>query len=260
MNATVDSAAPMSVPAPKTRRRRWLRYLLYAALALLLSALLADQIWKASGSNEWQLSMESEGVQVWTLKTPGNPLIRVRAKSTIDSSLGGMLKLLEDLDSCADAGCYDARVIEQVPALDRQYLAFSTFKFDIPGFKPREYVLLQRHLQDPVSKAVDLDIIAAPNKLPRDPCCVRITHLFNSWRLTPLPGNKLEVEFMQDTDIGGLPYWMANAFLKYGTFEIMKGMPALMDMERYRNARLDYVEELVSTQTTGENAHASAEH
>jgi hypothetical protein len=73
---------------------------------------------------------------------------------------------------------------------------------------------------------------------------VRITHLHNSWKLTPLPNGKLDVEFMQDTDIGGLPYAMANPALIYGTHEILKGMQDLMNKEKYRKAEVSYIQEL----------------
>jgi hypothetical protein len=239
--------SPAAGEAPQSaagRSRR--RVALYAALALAVLLALTHVLWNRAGSNEWEPAMDKEGVKVWTLKAPGTGLIKVKAKTRIQSSLGGVVKLLEDLDSCADAKCYDGKVIEPIATVPGQYAAYIRFKFDIPGLATRDYVLFQEHKQDPATKGLEINIIAAPNRIPRDACCVRLTHLHNNWKLTPLPNGELDIEFTQDTDIGGLPYFLANLALKYGTFEILHGMQDLMNMEKYRNARLPSVMELAA--------------
>jgi hypothetical protein len=237
--------SPAAAAAPLPRRKRKLgRYALYAVLALAVLLLPAHLLWSASGSNQWQLALDKEGVKVWTMKTPGSELVRIKASTRVKASLSAMVKLLEDLDSCVDAKCYDARVIQPIASVPSQYAAYVQFKFDIPGLTTREYVLMQEHIQDPLSKKIEINIIAAPNRIARDACCVRITHLHNHWTLTPLKNGELDIEFMQDTDIGGLPYFLANPALTYGTHEILHGMQALMDMPKYRDARLANIAEL----------------
>lgn len=224
-------------------KRKVFKFVMYGILVLAVIGVVSHLIWNASGSGRWELAMDKNGVKVWTLKTPGSNLIMVKGRVVIESKLAGMVKLLEDLESCVDADCYDANVIEPIETLPGHYAAFITFKFDIPGFSTREYVLFQRHYQDPVSKKLDIHLISAPNKVPRDECCVRVTHLHNTWRIVPLENGKLDIEFVQDTDIGGMPYLLANLALTYGTYEVLKSMQDLMNMEKYRNARVDYIEE-----------------
>ncbi|RSZ60411.1 hypothetical protein HF313_20035 [Massilia atriviolacea] len=243
-DVTPAAAAPPATPKRKSRFARFARFALYGLLALAVILALSHVLWNRSGSNAWELAMDKEGVKVWTMKTPGTDLVRIKAATRIKSSLAGMVKLLEDLESCVDAKCYDASVIQPIATMPNQYAAFVQFKFDIPGLKTREYVLLQEHIQDPVSKKLDINIIAAPNRIPRDACCVRITHLHNHWTLTPLKNGELDIEFMQDTDIGGLPYFLANPALTYGTHEILLGMQGLMNMAKYRDARLANIQEL----------------
>ncbi|SAL32934.1 hypothetical protein AWB69_02906 [Caballeronia udeis] len=244
MTPASDPSLIANSPAQAKRKRGWFRFVLYGLAALLVIALIANWVWVASGSNQWKLATDKEGVQVWTLKTPGSGLLLIKAHTRVDSRLAGMIKLLEDLDSCVDAHCYDGRVIEQLPSVPGRYAAYVTFKFDLKGLKPREYVLLQEQVQDRVTRQVRINIIAAPDRLPRDPCCVRITRLHNHWKLTPLPDGKLDIDFQQDTDIGGLPYVVANLALIEGTYQILHGMQDLMNMEKYRNAHVGYVQEL----------------
>ncbi|CAB3765850.1 hypothetical protein [Paraburkholderia humisilvae] len=225
--------------APIRRRTRLRKYVLYGVPLLIALAVVAHWTWVASGSNEWRLAKDEDGVQLWTLKTPGSGLLLVKAHTRIKSSLDGMVKLLEDLNSCVDAHCYDGAVIEHLPMVPGRYAAYVTFKFDITGLKTRQYVLLQEHSQDPRTGAMTIHILAAPDRLPPDPCCVRIAHLNNTWRLRPLPDGELDIEFTQDTDLGGLPDVLANVALTAGTYQILRGMQDLMNMNKYRNARVD---------------------
>lgn len=236
MRVSVESVEPTA------RRGKWRKRLLAGVAWLAVLAIAAHWAWVRTGSNEWRLVKDEDGVQVSTLKTPGSGLVLVKAHTRIRSSLAGMVKLLEDLDSCVDAHCYDGAVIERLPMPPGRYAAYLQFKFDIKGLKTREYVLLQEHSQDPRTGQLVIHMLAAPDRLPRDLCCVRITHLNNTWRLTPLPGGELDIEFTQDTDIGGLPDVLADIALTLGTYQILHGMQELMNMDKYRNAQVAYLD------------------
>lgn len=225
------------------RQGKWRKRICILMSGLIIILLISHLFWHYSGTNQWELAIDEKGVKVWTIKTPGSNLIRIKATVKIKSSLSGMVKLLEDLESCVDAQCYDAKVLKPVDSLPGHYAAFVRFKYDIPGFSTRDYVLYQTHVQNPQSKQLVIDIIAAPDAIPRDECCVRITHLHNNWKITPLANNELDIEFRQDTDIGGLPYILANYALKQGTYEILQGMQGLMDMEKYRTAKVNDIQE-----------------
>jgi hypothetical protein len=245
-SAVNQPGASVDAPAKPKARGRVLKGVVLGLVALLAILLVSHWLWAASGSNQWKLAMDQDGVKVWTLKTPGSPLVKIKATTRVKSSLAGMVKLLEDLDSCVDANCYDGKVIESIETVPGRYAAYMTFKFDIPGLKTRQYVLLQHHHQHPVSKQLHIDISAASNRIPPDDCCVRITHLHNVWNLTPLQGGELDIEFMQDTDVGGLPYFVANYALTQGTYQILHGMQGLMNKQQYREARIDSVQELTT--------------
>ena len=70
---------------------------------------------------------------------------------------------------------------------------------------------------------------------------MRVTHLHNNWKLTPLKNNELNIVFTQDTDIGGAPYPLVNVALQEGMFMVMRDMEKLLSKERYKNAKVDYI-------------------
>jgi hypothetical protein len=229
-------------------KRKIARILGYGSLGLGFILLVSHFVWVASGSNQWELDRDSDGIKLWTSKSPGSGLVRVKAEITIKSRLSGMVKALEGIDDCADAFCYDAKVLREIdttPGSKAQYVRFK-FNFPLPGVAPRDYVLFSEHVQDPETKKVEINLMAAPDMLPRDPCCVRVTHLHNNWKLMPLKNGDLNVEFTQDTDDGGFPYVFQNLMLKEGTVMILDHMRGLMKEDRYRNAQVDSIEEPVS--------------
>lgn len=242
---TTESEIPITAkPAARVRARgMWRKRLLYGVFALAALVIVAHWVWVRSGSNQWQRIKDENGVQVSTLKAPSSGLVLVKAHTRIKAPLAGMVKLLEDLTSCADAHCYDGAVIERLPMTPGRYAAYVTFRFDITGLKTREYVLFQEHSQDPRTGQLVIHLLAAPDRLPRNPCCVRVTHLDNTWRLTPLAGGELDVELTQDTDVGGLPDVLANLALTQGTYQILRGIQNLMNMERYRTAQVDSIKQ-----------------
>ncbi|MBX3711500.1 MAG: hypothetical protein KF800_06035 [Lysobacter sp.] len=242
-NNTQDTAGQSTPAVPPKRGRKLLKFLKYATISLVVVLLISHFAWKMSGSNEWKLAKDEGGVKLWTLKTPGSPLVKVKSTVRLKTTLSGFVKLLEGM-SCDDAGCYEERIVERLQTPPGAYAAFVRFKFDVPGVHTQEYVLFQQRFQDPVTKEVRVDLIAAPDKIPRDECCVRITHLHNTWHLTPQPGGFVDVVFTQDTDTGGLPYPLANLGLIEGTAQIMKDMQALMDKPRYRVDSFNDIQEL----------------
>lgn len=241
MNDNTGTAVSSAKP-----KREIARILGYGALGLLGIALIAHFVWVASGSNQWQLAREQDGIKLWTLKSPGSGLVRVKGEVRIKSSVSGMVKLLEEFDNSIEGFDMDVQLIREIASTPGNRAIYSRFKFEvpIPGVMTRDYVLFSERFQDPETKKVEINLMAAPDIVPRDPCCVRVTHLHNNWKLTPLRNGELDVEFTQDTDDGGFPYPVQNVFLTEGTHMILEQMRGLMKQEKFQNAQVASIHEL----------------
>ncbi len=244
-SAVYGGAATDSVVTRKPKRKV-ARILGYSMLGLGLVFVVLHFVWVASGSNQWVLDRDVDGIKLWTLKAPGTGLIQVKAEVNMKSRLAGMVKVLEEFDGSADVMTYDFAVLREIESAPGNRAIYSRFKFDfpVPGIAPRDYVLFSERFQDAETKKLEINLMAAPDMAPRDPCCVRVTHLHNSWKLTPLKEGELNVVFTQDTDDGGLPYLLQNIFLKEGTVMILQHMRELMKQEKYAQAQVASIQEL----------------
>jgi hypothetical protein len=221
-------------------------------LAVFVLVAVANFVWLRSGSTEWKFVEERNGIKLWTQKTPGNPLLKGRAKFRVSSNLGGIVKIVYDLN------VHKANNMMKVTFMESEkspgyYSVFNTFTQDMPfPFKKREFVLLSQHFQNPETKAIELNAMAAPNKIPPSDCCVRLVHLHNRYTLTPVGNNDVDIEFFWDIDLGGaFPYLLANAALPDTLYKAMDDFRNLI--AKYHNDKVDYIAEPVTTSVSAQN-------
>ncbi len=212
---------------------------MFGFFLILVLLFLIKSIWTISGSNQWKLVKDKNGIKIYTIKTPGSPLLRVKSVNQVHASLSGLVKLIEAPESCDDVGCFDSKRIEDI----NSQTAYCTFKFKMPPpFKAREYVNILQHSQNPENKKIEIHIIAAPNKINRNDKCIRIEHMHNIWNLTPLNNGIVEIEYLQDINLGGaMPFFLTNLILPEVGYKVLDGLQGLMDKEKYKAAKLDYV-------------------
>src|SRR5215475_12429303 len=73
---------------------RLLRYKGIAVAGVFVVTLAAHVIWTRSGSNEWQVVSDADGIRISTLKTPGESSLRYRANMQVDSRLSDVVAFL----------------------------------------------------------------------------------------------------------------------------------------------------------------------
>lgn len=213
---------------------------------LVLSALLvvAHFTWKYSGSNEWKLAKEENGVRVFTLKSPGSTLLKVKADMRVKTSLSSAVFLLRgDETTVEDFGGKDFKIMDRVETPDL-YFAYMSVKHVMPApFTTKELVLLLNYAQDKKTREVVINVQAAPTKTPPSADAARITHLNNIFRATPLPNGEVNWEVTLDVDMG-VAYPLANLSMPEYLFQDLTKHKKLVLTEKYQSAKLASVQEL----------------
>lgn len=234
----------------RSRTKRVMRIMGYGFASLIVIITLLNLLWTMSGSNQWKLEIDENNVQVYSLKSPGSYLKQYRAVMQADYTLNHLVAgLIENstLDICKKhiPSCVDVQVIEPWSAKTMSDTVL--WKLALPDpFMPRETLIRSQVSQDPTTKVVTVDVIAAPNAAPRNPDSIRLTHMQNRWIYTPLENGKVEIEFLQDIDMGGLfPDFLLNIGGAEETYKFIHDqLPALLDREDLRNTTYDFIEEL----------------
>jgi hypothetical protein len=250
-----EYAVPESDSTARPKRstlRKVLKISGYSFALLVVVIYIANVAWKMSGSNQWQLEVEKNGVQIYSLKAPGsyNKQFRgvMRADFTLNQLVAGLIENAT-LDNCKNfiPGCVDMKVLQ--PWSERTMSDTVLWKLALPApFSPRETVLRSQVSQDPRTKAVTVHIIAAPNATPRNPDAVRLTHIQNRWTYTPVENGQVEIEFLQDMDMGGMfPDFLLNLAGAEETYVFLHDqLPGLLDREQLRSVKYDFIAEAQS--------------
>ncbi|HYC89895.1 MAG TPA: hypothetical protein VEO54_11840 [Thermoanaerobaculia bacterium] len=228
-------------------------FFLYAVVAVAIAAVSAHLIWKYSGSGQWELVKEKKGIRVYAMKTPGVAMMQFKGVARVQSSMHKAVALLLDPGICdfGDLSCYDSIAIQKVDE-QRGGAGYYSFKWRYPFyFRPRQYVVEANFTQNPVTKEIYETVKAAPDKLPPDDCCLRVTQMQNSWRLKPLNNGEIEIEYVVNTAGGGFfPYILDNVGGDDYVYYVLSKFPKWVENERYRNAKVAFVanreEELVA--------------
>lgn len=247
---TTPTAATAARETKRARLVRWLKRFTVAVCVLVTLAVAANWLWLISGSDKWVLKIDRDGTQVYTMKTPGSAALKVRVVSRSNAfRLSTLIAPVLDesiQQDCAKwvTGCLHYRIVQPWDARTQSNVAMWTLSLFAP-FAPRELLIQNQVTQDPRTKVVTLESFAVPNQLPPDRCCVRVEHLHNIWRYTPLPNGVIQQDVLYDLDMGGaFPQLLLNLGAPEQLFtEVTQSNPAKLRAERYRDAHLDFLDE-----------------
>ena len=225
--------------------RTMLKVSAWGIAAVAVALLAAHLVWKYSGTGTWELAINKKGVKVYTMKVPGETVMRFKATTRVKTSLNRavMAMVSTKTEDCADwmPGCLSKVAIQP---WDSKKLTYThLYSLDLPSpFRPRDFVIKAKVTQNPADKSVLVKFDAAPDEAPLDACCVRVEKLDNHWRFTPAGNGEVEVESMVNGD-QKVPYFMANRFAPRSLYVLCRRLQKFLDQEKWQHARYDGIVE-----------------
>ena len=219
-------------------------------LCLAGSLSILNRFWVSSGSNEWKLFKDSQGIQMYTLKAPGSSLIRLKAIFTLHGyTLSQFVAAMIDdnnVQNCKDwiPGCVGMHQIERFDPATMSDSWMAEMKMPWP-MKTREFLYKSHLTQDKQTKEIFIELIAAPSKVPTRDGFIRLDRIHNSWRYTPLANGDIRVEHREYVGFNGMvPDFLISMGMPYSVFDFLANfLPGLLDKERYRKAKFDFIQE-----------------
>lgn len=234
--------------------KRAAKAILIGAASLIAVCEVASVVWTMSGSNQWELEIDKDGIQVYSFKASGSYLKQfkgvTRAPYTQSQIVASLMLDNGSLDNCKEwiPVCVGLTVLEPYNAKAQGDSVLWTLELMPPLFKNREYVIKSHAAQDPQTQVVSVDIMAAANKVPLNACCVRITHIHNRWQVAPAQKGWVDLQLVQDFSMGGFfPDLLINLSGAEQTYKLFHDLlPRLVDKEKYQSARFDYIAQSVA--------------
>lgn len=221
----------------------------FGTVFAVFAVALIEWLWALSGSGEWDLKIDKDGVLVYALKSPGDRTVKF--KSIIDgnynlSQLTAMHVVDDNLATCKEwyPNCVDFTRILEFDTVKLYDTDMWEMAFPFP-FANRELAIKTIFHQDQETGEVTLDVLGCPNVVPYNPGKVRIERFTNKWKFIPLGKELTRVEVVQNLEMGGLfPYYLMNMMTAGEHLKFYRDeLPRYLSKEKYKNAKLSFVKE-----------------
>jgi hypothetical protein len=191
----------------------------------------------------WVLKKDKESIRVYTRDTENSSFKSVKVTCTIPGTLSQLTALLLDV-SAHERWVYNTKTSYLVKQIKQnQQIYYSEIYLPWP-LANREVVVRMNIVQDSVSKVLHVNVDNTENQIPVKNGVVRVPASSVIWRVTPLKGHLLAIEYFGQVDPGGsVPAWVANPFTTKGPFETFKRLRQLITSPAYARASYDFIRE-----------------
>ncbi len=194
--------------------------------------------------NGWELKKEEDGIKVFFKESDQSKIKELRITFSVKSSLNTMIAVLKDIEAFPEwiFKCEEARMVEKISEKELYY--YSTMNFPWP-LTDRDAISYSTFRQDPVTKTIYTENIAAPAKEPERKDMVRIETMEIRWKIVPKKDGTVLVDYFLLSDPGGsIPAWLINFAIDRGPVQSMKAFREMLNLEKYQTIAQKYVEEL----------------
>ncbi len=226
-----------------------------STIILAASTFAAASAW-AETQPQAHLSIDRDGVKVWTYKQSGNPSVNYRATTILESSLSSAVAMVMDTDHSAEWAPYTGKAL----VLDRSNQnGIVTLRMDLNfpfPLKNRDVVLISRINQNADGIVTIKSDSTVDPRLPIRPDYIRIDHFQGLWEFKSLPKNaagKPQVEVTASgyaAPNGLLPIAIVNLFVQQQPFEMLRNMKSYVKNARYQQATVLGVKEVLPSKGT----------
>lgn len=194
--------------------------------------------------SDWELKREKDNLKVYTRNIAETGIKQLKLHTEMKTSLNSIIALFDDVPANSE-WVYSsklAKVTKMIAPHHMHYYSVSDFPWPL---NDRDLLVDSIVKQDPDTKVVTSRSVALLEGYPEQEGIVRVTIFDAQWTLTPLPGGMVDIIYVVETDPGGnIPVFLTNMFIDRGPIATMRKMREMLQLPKYRDANIDFIEEL----------------
>jgi len=195
----------------------------------------------ASAQEKWTLSVNKEGIQVYTRPIENSKIKAIKVVTSVPASSSQLLAAILDIQTCGEWVYHSKEnvMIKQISPLDLIYYSL----VDVPWpAEDRDYVVHIQAEQDPQTKVITVNSPCIPGYVDEKKNIVRISHSVGKWTITPVSKNQVRAEYVLEVDpMGNIPAWLINLFATKGPLETFRNLKVHVQKEAYKRARFKLI-------------------
>lgn len=185
----------------------------------------------AADSNEWQIAIDDNGIQVFLRDVDGASIKEFQGTTTMNTTVDQLVALYLDPEQCK-AWVPDCRTSQVETLSTDEFILYRRLNTPWP-VKDREYALRINMTVDVESGEVTMAFEDIGDAVPDAGCCVRMNRYQGFWQFTPLDDDTVEVTFRNHFHPGGnFPSALVNSSLADWPKESLTNMKTLLESDR----------------------------
>ena len=189
-----------------------------ACILVLVSSL------HCAAQRDCELKLNKDSIKVYTCFQENSKFKSVRTTFELQSSLSQLAAMVLDIDHLGDwqYKTVRARLLKKIS--DREIIYYT--EVAAPIFTSnRDFVIQLTVNQDPQTRMLTIDLVSIPDYIPHKNGIVRVPFSKARWKVNPLSGSRLYVEYDIEIDIGGaVPVWLVNMVAPQAPYETFKAL------------------------------------
>ena len=193
-----------------------------------------------AAQTDCELKLNKDSIKVYTCFREDSKFKSVRTTFELQSSLSQLAAMVLDIERLGDwqYKTVSARLLKKIS--DREIIYYT--EVAAPIFTSnRDFVIQLTVNQDPQTRMLTIDLVSIPDYIPYENGIVRVPFSKARWKVNPLSGSRLYVEYDIEIDIGGaVPVWLVNIVAPQAPYETFK---ALREKIGKYKGRLSFVRE-----------------
>jgi hypothetical protein len=185
-----------------------------------------------SYAQEWQLEKQQGEVSVFSI-IGASGYKEILAKTTVESDLSALLRLLEDVEFAPMwiANAIKVTILDVASSDERLVHTFFNAPWPIEN---RDMVTYSKTVKKPNS--IQINIVNQGNEHPLNPNYVRMQDMSGVWNVSNIDDNRIEISYQGGGNpAGNLPKWLANKVLIDATFDTFVKLSEVIVVEKYQS-------------------------
>lgn len=195
-------------------------------------------------AQDWELKRDKGGIKVYVRDIPNSKIKELKFTTQVEASLNSIAAVLTNVEGF-DEWVYAAVISKTIKKVsDTEVYYYTEMDFPWP-FDNRDLVLHSTFWQDKKTMAIHSKTTSTHWMEPEKKGIVRITKADLYWTFTPIGNGKVRVDYYLNSDpAGNIPAWMVNLAADQGPLQTMLKFKEMLEKEKYKNAKLAFVQEM----------------
>jgi hypothetical protein len=187
---------------------------------LLMVPVLAQKDWTLVSNEDW--------IRIYKSDMSNSNYKRVKVECTVNGTIDKLVQVLNDVNNHKNwiYNTKDAHMIKRVSNNEYYYYTETTLPWPMQNRDAVVHIKFQRDINNR-----NLNIIAygEPGYMPAVSGKVRVPRSANSWQVTAIEPNKLQIVYIFEAEPGGhIPPWLVNSFVNKGPYESFSKLAELL--------------------------------